>query len=450
MTEYSMGVSHREWAFAILMSASHGAQHFFARLLPPLIPILAVKLSLPLWKLGLLISVYSFASGLAQTPMGILSDKYDRRYILPPGLAVMAFGYLIFGMAPSAGVLFPDLHFLEYTFSGSFLVMCIAMAVSGLGASVTHPTGYPLITANVDEDKKGKTLGLWGSAAKVGDAMAPALVGVLILVLVWNEILFLFGIVGIAFAVMLFVALGTDGFDTLPPEHETKPDDEGATDETTVWEADRRLFVYPMLAVILFFTARTIATNGVNAFVPVFITDTYGYSFDYFGLSMGPESFANFYFSALLLTAAAVQLVTGGLTDTYDHRKVLVGFLVLATVALVLLSFVTLSPLLLFFVLLLVGAGLWGLNPARDALVSEISPPEREGRTFGYLWTLTKVIGSFSPVMIGYIADTVSIQDSFKYLALATTLAAVAVVLLFSERVYLYAGEKLDSASTAD
>jgi len=442
--------SRREWAFAVLMSTSHGAQHFYARLLPPLIPILAVKLSLPLWKLGLLISVYSFTSGIAQTPMGILSDRYDRRYILPPGLGVMAFGYVIFGTAPSFGSLLPDLRVLGYAFDGSFLVMCAGMAVTGIGASVTHPTGYPLITENVDEDRKGRMLGLWGSAAKVGDAAAPALVGALILVLVWNEIVFLFGVLGIVYAVALFAFLGADEYETLPPEHDSKVDEDDEDEESTVWEADRRLFVYPMLAVILFFTTRTVATNGVNAFVPVFITDTYGYSLDYFGLNMSPESFANFYFSALLLTAAAVQLVTGGLTDTYDHRKVLIAFLGLSTVSLTALSFVTLSPLPLFLVLLAVGAGLWGLNPARDALISEISPPEREGRTFGYLWTLTQVIGSFSPVVIGYIGDVAGVQSSFRYLALATLLSGIAVVLLFSERVYLHADRTLDGANTAD
>ena len=446
-----MGASRREWAFAVLMSTSHGAQHFFARLLPPLIPVLAVKLSLPLWKLGLLISVYSLLSGVAQTPMGILSDTYDRRYILPPGLGLMGVGYLAFGIAPTVGAMFPALRLPGYTFTGPFVVMCVGMAISGIGASVTHPTGYPLITANVGEDKKGKTLGLWGSAAKVGDAAAPALVGVLVLVFVWNEILLLFGVLGIVFAAAVFVLLGVDEIETLPPEHESKTDDDTTdADETTVWETDRRLFVYPMLAVILFFTTRTIATNGVNAFVPVFITDTYGYSFRYFGLNMNPESFANFYFSALLLTAAGVQLVTGGLTDAYDHRKILVGFLGLATVALVLLSFFTLSPLPLFVVLLLVGAGLWGLNPARDALISQLSPPEREGRTFGYLWTLTQVMGSLSPIVIGYIADVSGVQDSFKYLAVATSLSALAVLLLFSERVYRHAGRKLSGVNTAD
>jgi hypothetical protein len=40
-----MAMEHRrEWAFALVMSASHGTQHFFSRLVPPLIPILLVVL----------------------------------------------------------------------------------------------------------------------------------------------------------------------------------------------------------------------------------------------------------------------------------------------------------------------------------------------------------------------------------------------------------------------
>ena len=192
-----------------------------------------------------------------------------------------------------------------------------------------------------------------------------------------------------------------------------------------------------------------VVTQGVNTFVPAFIVDVYSYSFAYFGVDLAPESFANFYFSALLLTAAAVQLATGTLTDRYDNRKVLVGFLLVTTAALVVLSAVTLSPLPLLIVLLVVGGGLWGLNPARDALVSDITPPEREGRTFGYLWTAAQVIGAGSPVFVGFLAGVTGIQDSFMFLAGATFVSALAVGLLFSDRVYRSADAQ-DAAGAAD
>jgi MFS family permease len=447
-----MSTRKHEWGFAGVLSLSHAAQHFFSRLIPPLIPIMAVQLQLPLWKLGLLITVYSLGSGFGQTPMGILSDKYDRRFILPPGLGVLAGSYLLFGFSPTIGPMIPELVGFGYVIEGSFLIMCLAMLIGGLGASVTHPTGYPLLTENISEDRHGKSLGMWGSAAKLGDAAAPAIIAVLILVLVWNEILLVLGAAGVVYAVILFAVLSYDEYETLPPEHASKQEEEDDESEesVSVWSGDMRIFVYPMLAVLLFFTTRMIATKGVNTFVPAFITDVYGYSFTYLGMSLAPESFANVYFSLLLLTAAIVQLGTGAVTDIYDERKVLIGFLLLATASLTALSLLELGPLALLLVLLVVGAGLWGLNPARDALISQISPPEREGRTFGYLWTVTQVIGAMSPVVIGLIADISGIQSSFRWLAVATFLSALAVGLLFSKRIYLETEATTSESSAAD
>jgi FSR family fosmidomycin resistance protein-like MFS transporter len=443
MTEYDMDLM-----ITLVLSTAHSAQHFFSRLVPPLIPILAVKLDFPLWKLGLLISAYSLASGFGQTPVGILSDRYDRRFILPPGLGILAFSYVVFGLAPVLGASIPAFNIVGFSFTGPFLVMVVAMVIGGVGASVTHPTGYPLISANVDEERKGKALGIWGSAAKGGDAAAPVLIGVLILVIAWNEILLLFGGIGIIYAILLFVILSLNQFDTFPPESSSNETDNNDVDGVNVWQGDKRIFIYPMFVILVFFAARTIATKGVTTFVPTFIVNTYGYSFTHFGLSLNPKSFANFYFSALLLTAAVVQLIAGELTDMYDHRKILIGFLCISTVALGLLSFVALSPLLLLFVLLVVGGGLWGLNPARDALISDISPPEREGRTFGYLWTITQIIGALSPVFIGFIAAITSIQNSFKYLALVTFVSTLAIGLLFSDHIYQETEEPADRRGT--
>jgi MFS family permease len=444
-----MSTRKHEWVFAGVLSLSHAAQHFFSRLIPPLIPIMAVQLQLPLWKLGLLITVYSLGSGFGQTPMGILSDKYDRRFLLAPGIGILAGSYILFGFSPAIGPAIPEFTAFGYVIEGSFLIMCLAMLIGGLGASVTHPTGYPLLSENISESRHGKSLGMWGSAAKLGDAAAPALIAVLILVLVWNEILLILGALGVVYAVLLFAVLSRDAYETLPPEHASKQSesDDDEEESVSVWAGDMRLFVYPMLAVLLFFTTRMVATKGVNTFVPAFITDVYGYSFTYFGLNLAPESFANVYFSLLLLTAAIVQLGTGTITDLYDERKVLIGFLLVSTVALSALSLLTLGPLSLLVVLLVVGGGLWGLNPARDALISEISPPEREGRTFGYLWTVTQIIGAMSPLFIGLLADISGIQSSFRWLAVSTLLSALAVGLLFSNRVYLDADAGEQSAA---
>jgi MFS family permease len=256
------------------------------------------------------------------------------------------------------------------------------------------------------------------------------MVGVLLLVLAWPAVLVLIGSAGVVYAGVLFVALGA--YETRPVQRQSGEDEESVD----VWGGDRRLFVYPIIAIFLFFSIRMIAAGGVNVFIPEFITSVYGFSLTAFGFTVTPASVASFFYAVLLLTAGTTQLATGALVDRFDHRKVLLAFLGTATVLLVLLATVVLSPVALFLALAALGGSMWGLNPARDSLISEITPAEREGRTFGYLWTGGMVVGSASPVIVGYIGEVAGLQRAFALLAVMTVLSAVPIALLLSPRVY--------------
>lgn len=432
------GMSRRELRFAFVISSTHLTQHFLMRLIPPLIPILAVALEYPLWQLGLLVSIYSFGGGVAQAPLGVLADRYDRLYILPTGIAIAGGSYVVFAASPTLGVVVPSLTLLGYTFEGGFLVMGLAMLGVGLGAAVVHPTGYPLISDNVSEDNKGKVLGAFGSASKVGDATAPAVIGVLILVLVWEQIVLVLGLVSVLVGVLLYLALRVDEFETAPAG-QNESTDETDTEELSVWEGDNRAYLYPLTVIYVFFITKMFASNGLNTFVPVFVVGVYAYSFEVFDVALAPESVANFYFAVLLLSAAGSQLLLGGVTDRYDSRAVILACLGVAAFGLITLAAVDLSPVALLLVLLVLGAGLWGLNPARDALISDITPPEREGRTFGYIWTAVQLTGSVIPVAVGYIIEAFGYREGFLILAFGIVLAFFAISLLYLDRVYVTA-----------
>lgn len=437
-------MKRQEWMFAGVISACHAVQHVYLRLLPPLIPILAADLGFALWKLGLLVGIRSAGDGLGQTPMGILSDSHDRRFLLAGGTAVMSGGFVLFALAPALGELVPGFEVAGHAVTGAFLVMFVAVFVAGIGSSAVHPTGYPLITANVSERYNGRALGMWGSSARLGDATIPLLVGVLILVTVWEYIVLLTGLLGIVYAGVLYVTLGRSQFTTTPPERtdvSTDGDEAGS-----IWTVDRRVYVYPILAVFAFFGFRSVVTGGVTTFVPAFITEAYAYTITIGEQVIEPASVANFYYTVLLLTAGVTQLAAGELVNRYDHRTVLLGFLSMATIALGILSFAEVSPVVLFTVLLLLGAGLWGLNPARDALISEIAPTNREGRTFGYLWTGTLLLGTIAPVVVGYIGDVASLRQGFQLLAVVTFVSIIPIALLFSNRVYVNIEQYRDRA----
>lgn len=428
-------MDRQEWLLAALMGGIHFTFHLFVRLVPPLIPVLTVELGYPLWKLGLLVSAYFAGSSLGLLPVGVLSDRYDRRATLSGALAVVGAGYVLLAFAPSLGAGLPTTAVAGRALDGPFAVMCLAMLVSGLGTSAHVPVGVPLLTANADERVRGKVLGAWGGGSKLGDAAGPALVGVLILAAGWRPIVLGFGVLGAAAAVGLYLLLGASGFDTRPPAG--RADAAGTEGADAPWPADRRRYLYPMLALMGYFAAYNVVVQGAVTFVPTFVSEVYGYTLQLGGVRFAPESFADFALSTLLIAAAVGRFAGGALVDRYEHRTVLVCSLAVAGAAIWAVATLSLGPPALVAVLIVFGVGLWGNSPARDSLVSDLTPDEREGRTFSYLWTASRVFGALSPAAVGFLSGTVGLRRSFAYLAGATLVAALFVALLFDDRVYV-------------
>jgi MFS family permease len=352
--------------------------------------------------------------------------------VLPTGFLLMGFGLLSF---PLLAAFEPGISFAVAgtTLTGQFVAMLVVLLCIGLGSSTLHPIGYPLISQNISPDRKGRVLGWWGSARAFGDGAAPAIVGLGLLVAGWQWVLAGVGLVGVGYGVFLYLWLAD--YETRPPDgvaNETAGD--GAT--TSIWDYDRRVFLYPLIAVFAAFVLQIVATSGTTIFLPQFIASEYGYSFDVAGLVVTPESTASFYYSALLLTAGVAQFGTGRLCDVYDTRKVLIGFLIAGAGMLFVLATMAFSPYVLLPVLLLLGATLWGLNPARDAIVSDIAPAEGEGRVFGYIWTGALIMSSMAPAVIGRIGDVAGLRQAFLIVAGLVLLSAVPIGLLLSDRVY--------------
>ncbi len=420
-------LNKEEFRFAILISSVHGMQHFFLRLLPPLIPLIAIQTGLPLWKLGLLITSQYAGSAIGQAPAGIISDKYDRRLFLPCGLALAGLGYALLLFTPLFGE--SDLSILGEPFPIKFLFMAFALFINGIGMSVVHPTGYPIISRNVRAEVKGKFYGMWGSASKLGDAIGPAVLGLFFLFFVWTDILVLLGLIGIFYAIILYIGLGN--YDTTPL---LTPSTKNSSEPSTLSDSlpPRRKYLYPLLAVFTFFTIYSFVATGVMAFLPEFIIREYSYTLTVGSLLITPESTASFYLAALLFIGGLAQLLTGELVDRYDARKVIAIFVIFSSFFITVFSILSLSPLLLFLILGAMGISFWGISPARDSLLSTMTPPEREGRTFGYLWTGIFIFSAFSPIIIGYVGDDLGLRFGFGILSLITLLSLIPILFLFS------------------
>lgn len=425
-------MERRDWLLGGLMGSIHFTFHLFMRLVPPLIPLLAVTLELSLARLGFLVSAFFVGSSVGLLPMGVLSDTYDRRWLLSGALGVVGVGYALFAAAPTLGTGLAPVTLGGVSADGPFLVMTLGMVVAGLGTSAHIPVGLPLLAANARSERQGTLLGIWGGGSKLGDAAAPAIVGVLILVVGWQPIVVGFAGLGLIAALVLFAGLTLGPFETTPPA--AREDETEETDRR--WPDDPRRFLYPVVVLMAYFAAYNLVVQGVVAFTPTFVTDVYGYELILGGLRVTEESFADFVLALLLLAAAVSRFAGGVLTDRFDHRQVLAGSLAAAAVALGVVAAVELGPVGLVAVFVVFGMGLWGNSPARDSFISDLAPAARAGRTFSYLWAVSRVFGALSPAAVGLLADAGGIRTGFELLAVVTAVAALITALLFSERIY--------------
>src|ERR1700693_6349438 len=69
-----------------LVSAAQGMSHFYQLVLPPIFPLLTSAFGVGYTELGLLMALMYVASGLMQTPAGMLVDRLGPAWVLIAGL----------------------------------------------------------------------------------------------------------------------------------------------------------------------------------------------------------------------------------------------------------------------------------------------------------------------------------------------------------------------------
>src|SRR5437899_838203 len=186
-----------------LITVGHGLTHWYPATFYLLLPLIGSELGLTYGQIGLIMTCQYVAAAIANVPGGVLVDTVGRKGLLMAvSLFWVGFPYLLIG----------------FTHSYAMLLACIALV--GFGNSIWHPTAIPTLGQRYPE-RKGLVLSLHGMGGNVGDAVAPVVIGALLALFSWRQVVVMNVLPGLVVAVLILVLLGTLQFGTKHVERQS-------------------------------------------------------------------------------------------------------------------------------------------------------------------------------------------------------------------------------------
>jgi FSR family fosmidomycin resistance protein-like MFS transporter len=396
MTEIIAQTPHRQAATGDvkligLVSAAHLLSHFYQLVLPPIFPLLTKVFGVGYAELGLVASLMYVASGLMQTPAGIMVDRFGPGRVLIGGVGLFSGAILFSGFVPGFWWLAP------------------LAIVAGIGNAVFHPADYAIMTARVDPRRLGRAFGAHGVAGNLGWVAAPASVLGLTAMFGWRAALIILGGAGLSFTLYLMSRRAVLGGET-----RTSPAFRSATADSGPGAGLRVLLAPAVLLCFAYFTLLSIAQVGLQTFFPSAAVAA-------FGVSIGA---ANAMLTGFLVMAALGVLAGGIVADRFPRHELVVGVGLAIAAALSLVFALAALPVAVLAVCAgVAGFAMGATMPARDMIVRGAAPAGGTGKVFGFVYSGLDLGGAITPPLLGLLLDNGMPRMVFAVSAVAFAVA---------------------------
>ena len=381
-----------------LITLGHSLTHWYPATFYLILPIIGKELGLSYSQIGLIMTCQYIAGAVANIPGGVLVDTVGRKGVLmATSLFWVGFPYLLMG------------------FTHSYLMLLGCVALVGFGNSLWHPTAIPTLARRFP-DRKGLVLSLHGMGGNVGDAIAPVVVGALLAVLSWREVVVLNVVPGVVIALLIFVFLGTM---QLGGKKREALSEAGAQSLREYFRGLPGLFRNRGLILLSTSSAfRSMTQNALLTFLPVYLAYEMGYSPFWVGACM----------FALQTAGFAAAPIAGHLSDRMGRKSVMMTSMAMTAVVLVFMALAGKSLAFVFFVAVL-GFFLYAIRPVLQAWLLETTPKNMGGTSIGVLFGAQALGSSIGPLLGGVVADSFGLNATFHFLA--GTIVAANLFILF-------------------
>ena len=375
----------RPFREAWIITMGHGLTHWYPSTFYLLLPIIGKELGLTYSQIGLIMTCQYVAGAVANVPGGIIVDTVGRKGLLMAlSLFWVGFPYLLMG------------------FSHGYPMLLACVALVGFGNSLWHPTAIPTL-ARLFPERKGLVLSLHGMGGNVGDAVAPLVVGSLLTVLTWREVVVLNVMPGLVMSLLLLVFLGTVSLGGR--RKASVIDDHQKQSLGEYFRGVPVLFRNRALVVLTASSAfRAMTQNTLLTFLPVYLAYEMGFNPFWVGAGM----------FALQAAGFAATPIAGHLSDRMGRRSIMMTSMLMSAVVLVFMGFAGKSHAFIAFVAIL-GFFLYAIRPVMQAWLLESTPRNMGGTSIGILFGAQAAGSSIAPLLGGIIADRWGLPATFWF-----------------------------------
>jgi FSR family fosmidomycin resistance protein-like MFS transporter len=378
----------------LTMSFSHLIHDIPGAFLAPILPLLIEKFGMTVFMAGLLDIFRRFPS-LINPFLGLVADRMRIRYfiIFSPGVTAVTMSLL--GIAPT------------YTF------LAVLLIISGISSAIYHVTA-PVMVKQVSLDKIGRGMSFYMLGGELARTLGPLIilgaVSLWGLEGTWRLVPF-----GIAASGLLYIRLK----DIQVDRTHTKKGDVHAGKVL----AHLAPFFISLAGILLFQGAMK---SALTIYLPTYLTSK-GISLWIAGLSL----------SVLQFSGVAGTFLAGTISDRIGRKNAL---LVIAAVnPLLMWLFMVIDGIFVIPVLILNGLFLFGSGPVMLALVHDLDV-KRMSFVNGIYMTLNFILSSLTVLAVGFAADRIGLDLTYKLSALTAVGSLIFVIFL-----RMPAGQKMNN-----
>ena len=366
-----------------LVGFGHAATHWVHALMLFFFPYIQKEFGLSYAQIGLLGTIMHISAVGCNFGSGPLVDVTGRRVV-----------FLLASLLGTGAAL------VMLGLSTSFVAICALVGLVGAANNLWHAPGIAFLSESFPKNR-GYVLAVHATGANLGDAVSPAIAGLMLLTMSWQS-------ASMALAVPVFAALAIVAVTLLPreaPRH-------AAGGRRGLSFAD---YLAGMIAIArnrpvrnltLVTGVRGMAQAGIVLYVPLYLVNV---------LEFGPAQQGTA-MMLMQLGGVAASMIAGTLSDRSGRRPVVFSGLTATTVAIVAITFIT-DDLMFIAGVAVLGFALFAVRPVMQGWMMDLVPRELGGSATSVMFGVQAMFAAVVPILGGFVADTWGLLQVFYMLA---------------------------------